>query len=159
MYRRTDVLVAAARALAACGTETVEIPDLSVQVMEVVPAGPFWLAVGDTDPHTPGNMPMCVDQAGMTWVMSLSMSQEPPAGPVSVAFMMQGSTFPSVDDPDLMEPPGGEGWIETGPILMLMNVRGLLTGLPTGDVDLDSPFVMYGGTRYEHLMIPIRPPR
>jgi hypothetical protein len=112
------------------------------------------------NPHTPGNMPMCADPAGLAWVMSLAMHQEPPAdAPVSIAYMMQGSTFPSIDDPNLMEPPNGEAWIETGPMLMVMNARDLLAGLPSGDVDLDSPFVMYGGTRYEHLMVPVRPPR
>jgi dipeptidyl aminopeptidase/acylaminoacyl peptidase len=112
------------------------------------------------NPHTPGNMPVCTDDVGMAWMMSLAMDRDPPAGaPVSVSYMMQGSTFPSIDDPDIMEPHDGEGWIETGPILMLMNVRGLVAGAPAGDVDLDAPFVMYGGTRYEHLMIAVRPPR
>jgi hypothetical protein len=39
MFRRAGVLVAAALRLAACDGETVEIPDLSVQVLEVDPAG------------------------------------------------------------------------------------------------------------------------
>jgi hypothetical protein len=48
MFRQAGVLVAAALMLAACAGETVEIPDLSVHVLEVAPAGPFVLAVGDT---------------------------------------------------------------------------------------------------------------
>jgi hypothetical protein len=48
MFLRSCVVVAAALALAACEGELVEVPDLSVQVMEVSPAGPLQLAVGQT---------------------------------------------------------------------------------------------------------------
>jgi hypothetical protein len=111
------------------------------------------------NPHIPGNMPMCTDEAGMAWMMTLAMNQAPPAGgPVSVGYMLQGSAFPSIDDPFAGEAPGGGPWLETGPILMLVNIRGLLEGYPWSDGDLDAPFVMYGGTPYEHLMVPVRPP-
>jgi hypothetical protein len=48
MFRRADVLAAAALVLASCEAGMVEIPDLSIHVLEVAPAGPFLLAVGDT---------------------------------------------------------------------------------------------------------------
>jgi hypothetical protein len=110
------------------------------------------------NPDTPGNMPMCADEAGMAWMMALAMGSEPPAGaPISVAYALQGSAFPSIDDPYAEDPPGGAAWTETGPILMLMNVRGMLDGHPRDGRELGAPFVMYAGTPYEHLMIPVRP--
>jgi Tol biopolymer transport system component len=112
------------------------------------------------NPHTPGNMPVCADAAGMAWMMSLAMQQDPPAGaPPSVAYMMQGSAFPSIDDPEAGEAHGGAAWILTGPMLMLMNVPVMPQGQQMSDVDVEAPFVMYAGTPYEHLMIPVRPPQ
>jgi Tol biopolymer transport system component len=112
------------------------------------------------NPHTPGNMPMCTDAAGMAWAMSLAMRQDPPAGaPPSVAYMMQGSAFPSIDDPGAGEAPGGAAWFRTGPMLMLMNVPVLPQGQRVSEVNVEAPFVMYAGTPYEHLMIPVRPPQ
>lgn len=110
------------------------------------------------NPDSPGNMPMCVDAAGLAWVTALMRREEPPAGaPVSIAYMLQGSSFPSYDDPFPREP-ATEPRHYTGPVLMIMNVRGILRGFPVQDPSPEAPFVMYQGTAYEHLMVPVRPP-
>jgi len=108
------------------------------------------------NPNMPGNMPMCMDAAGRAWSQALRNREVPPPdGPVSVAYMLQGSAFPSLDDPFAREPAAGEKWQQTGPMLMIMNVRGQLRGHPVQDPNPGAPFVMYAGTPYEHLMIPV----
>lgn len=110
------------------------------------------------NPDSPGNMPMCVDAAGLAWVTALMRREEPPAGaPVSIAYMLQGSSFPSYDDPFARDPANRERHY-TGPILMIMNVRGMVRGFPVQDPSPEAPFVMYQGTPYEHLMVPVRSP-
>ncbi len=111
------------------------------------------------NPDKPGNMPMCFDRAGLLWMQALRMRQEPPAdAPLSIAYALQGTAFPSFSDPDRKEPAGDRAWVETGPILMIMNVRGMLDGYPVGNPDPDAPFVMYEETPWEHVMIPVRAP-
>jgi hypothetical protein len=108
------------------------------------------------NPQAPGNMPMCVDRAGLEWVTAMMMGTEPPAGgPVSVAYMLQGSAFPSFSDPDMAPPADSAAWQRTGPVLMLMNVAGLVGAYPVEGRDVRVPFVMYEGTKWEHLMIPL----
>ena len=113
-----------------------------------------WTCLPDS-PRIPGNMPMCVDRAGWEWMQAMMKREEPPDGPVSVAYLLQGSAFPSFDDPEVKEPPAGSDWHLTGPVLIIQNVRGRLDGYPSAERDLDAPFVMYRGTPYEHLMIPV----
>lgn len=113
-----------------------------------------WTCFPD-NPKTPGNMPMCADRAGMAWMQATMMKREPPEGPVSVAYMLQGSAFPSLDDPTVKEPAAGAKWMVTGPILMIMNVRGRLAGIPAESPNLNEPFVMWKDTPYEHLMVPV----
>lgn len=111
------------------------------------------------NPDTPGNMPMCIDVAGLAWVRALMRREEPPAdAPVSIAYMLQGASFPSYDDPFAREPAANGRWQHTGPVLMIMNVRGMLRGFPVRDPSPEAPFVMYQGTPYEHLMVPVRSP-
>ena len=111
------------------------------------------------NPGNPGNMPMCIDAAGLAWARAMRDRKEPPSGgPVAVAYMLQGSAFPSYDDPFAKQPPAGGKWVTTGPVLMIMNVRGMLSGYSAEHRDPKEPFIMFQGTPYEHLMIPLATP-
>ena len=108
--------------------------------------------------RTPNNTPMCIDAPGLAWVQALRNHSEPPDGPVAVAYMLQGSAFPSFDDPFATPESAGGKWFTTGPILMIMNVRGKLAGYSAEGRDPSAPFIMFQGTPYEHLMIPVAAP-
>jgi hypothetical protein len=111
------------------------------------------------NPRNPGNMPMCIDAPGLAWARALRDRREPPSGgAVAVAYMLQGSAFPSYDDPFAKQPPAGGKWETTGPVLMIMNVRGMLSGYSAEHRDPREPFIMFQGTPYEHLMIPLATP-
>jgi hypothetical protein len=71
--------------------------------------------------------------------------------------MLAGNdTAPSNTDPYAMAPPEGADWIKTGPHVMIVNAVGMLAGYSGGEnPDTTKPYIMWEGTPYEHLMIPI----
>jgi hypothetical protein len=108
------------------------------------------------NPGSPGNDPMCFDAGGLKWAQAWMAKEQPPEGIVGMAYMLQGGSDASNTDPFATEPAGGE-WVDTGPHLMLFNVGEMIGSYPTqGDnPDTKSPYVMWAGTPYEHLMIPV----
>lgn len=106
-------------------------------------------------PATPGNDPMCVDANGMRWMEALMMHEDPPAGAVGLGYMLQGGSDADNDDPFAAAPQAGKAWVTTGPHLMIFNAPGLMAGHPTNADDTTRPFVMYPGTPYAHLMVPV----
>jgi len=107
------------------------------------------------NPGTPGNDPMCFDRNGLPWASALMKKQPPPAGPVGLAYMLQGSWAASNADPNATTPGPGGRWVETGPALMILNTKGMLASYPREAKDPARPFVMWPGTPYEHLMVPV----
>lgn len=107
------------------------------------------------DPSTPGDDPMCGDANSFEWAAAWMGKTEPPNGKVGFMYMLQGGPAGSNTDPYAMQPPAGENWVETGPHLMIVNTKGMLAGHPGGvKPDTTKPYVMWGGTPYEHLMLP-----
>lgn len=109
------------------------------------------------NPATPGSDPMCFDRHGLAWAEAWMTKGAPPAGPVGVAYMLRGSWAASNADPHASTPSSGSRWVETGPALMILNVRGQVAGYPREPADPGRPFVMWPGTPYEHLMVPVGP--
>lgn len=109
------------------------------------------------DPATPGDDPMCFDRSGLAWARAWMAKRDPPPGPVGLAYMLRGSWAASNADPHATAPRPGERWVETGPALMVLNVRGQLADYPRQPSDPARPFVMWPGTPYEHLMVPVGP--
>ncbi|HLF21601.1 MAG TPA: hypothetical protein VI582_03795 [Aestuariivirga sp.] len=109
------------------------------------------------DPSTPGDDPMCGDANSFEWAAAWMGKTEPPNGKVGFMYMLLGGPAGSNTDPYAMQPPAGENWVETGPHLMVVNTKGMLAGHPGGaKPDTTKPYVMWGGTPYEHLMLPIQ---
>jgi hypothetical protein len=109
------------------------------------------------DTTTPSNDPMCVDQAGMEWLHALMAKKPPPEGKVGFSYMLQGGTAASNTDPFATAPADGK-WLEDGPHVMIMNAKDMAAVYPrTGEnPDPTQPYVMWPGTPYEHLMIPVK---
>lgn len=107
------------------------------------------------NPATPGNDPMCFDRSGLPWARAWMMKQPPPSGQIGIAYMLQGSWAASNEDPHAAVPRPDGRWVETGPALMILNVKGLLAAYPQQPSDPARPFVMWPGTPYEHLMVPV----
>jgi hypothetical protein len=110
------------------------------------------------DPSTPGVDPMCLDRNGFVWFKALLAKEKLPDGKIWFAYMLKGGSDASNDDPFATEPPTGAKWVQTGPHIMIggPGITKMLDSYPTTADDTRKPYVMFGGTPYEHLMMPVR---
>ena len=115
-----------------------------------------WWCMPDV-PTTPGNDPMCGDANAFAWAGAWMGHTDPPAGKVGFIYMLEGGPAGSNSDPYAMTPPAGENWVETASHVMIVNIKGMVTGYPGGaKPDTTMPYVMWAGTPYEHLMMPLK---
>ncbi len=115
-----------------------------------------WWCMPDS-PATPGPDPMCGDANAMEWAMAWIGKTEPPAGKVGFMYMLAGGTDASNTDPHASAPTDGNNWIVTGPHVMVLNATDLMAGYPADAMpDTSAPYVMWAGTPYAHLMVPLQ---
>ena len=108
------------------------------------------------NPVTPGPDPMCMDANAMAWAMAWMKHEPPPKEVPGFMYMLAGGTDASNTDPFAKEPTAGGDWIKTGPHVMIVGSEKALTGYPSGPgPDTSQPYVMWAGTPYAHLMIPV----
>jgi hypothetical protein len=109
-------------------------------------------------PTTPGPDPMCLDKAAMDWVHAMITKSLPPAGKVGLMYMLAGGTDASNTDPYAAGPSANNHWIKTGPHLMIAGAdASFYDAYPKGaDPDTSMPYVMWAGTPYQHLMVPVK---
>ena len=113
-----------------------------------------WTCMPDI-PTTPGADPMCLDANAVKWAMAWMSGKTPPEG-VGLAYMLAGGVDASNTDPTAKIPPSGKDWVRTGPHVMVLNAPSLNALYKGGDTpDTKLPSVMFGGTPYAHLMIPV----
>jgi hypothetical protein len=110
------------------------------------------------DPSTPGHDPMCLDRNGLEWLKSLLAREKPTEGKIWFGYMLTGSSDASNDDPYATQPPAGKKWLQTGPHVMIggPGIAKMLEGYPTSADDTHQPFIMFGGTPYEYLVLPVQ---
>jgi hypothetical protein len=109
------------------------------------------------NPATPGPDPMCMDENAMAWAMAWIGRRPPPPDRVGLMYMLAGGTDASNTDPWSERPRRGDPWVQTGPHLMVVGSASLLEGYPSGPrPDTSRPYVMWAGTPYAHLMVPVR---
>jgi hypothetical protein len=100
---------------------------------------------------------MCLDENGMEWAKAWIAGTEPPADKIGFGYMLQGGSDASNVDPKASGPAAGAEWVATGPHVMIFNAGAAMAGYPDPGAapDTSQPYVMWGGTPYEHLMIPV----
>lgn len=103
----------------------------------------------------PDGTPLCADENGMEWVKAVAAKSAPP-DEVGFIYMLAGDTGTSNHDPHQRE--SHQHWVQTGPHVMIVGptVREMTGYSRSLDVaDPSQPYVMFPGTRYEHLMLPV----
>ena len=114
-----------------------------------------WTCMPD-NPTTPGPDPMCMDQNAAKWAQAWMTRKSPPTEAPGLMYMLAGGTDASNTDPYAHAPTEGNNWVETGPHVMVVGSQSMLKGYPSGpDPDTKAPYVMWSGTPYAHLMIPV----
>lgn len=110
------------------------------------------------NPTTPGPDPMCMDAAAMDWAKAWMGHHAPPSGRVGFMYMLAGGTDASNTDPYATAPTAENHWVETGPHVMVVGADpGFYDQYPKeAQPDTAVPYVMWPGTPYQHLMVPVK---
>ena len=110
------------------------------------------------NPTTPGPDPMCMDKNAMAWAQAWMGHEHPPSGKLGLMYMLEGGTDASNTDPYAQKPSSGNHWVKTGPHVMIVGAdAAFYADYPAmADPDAAAPYVMWSGTPYEHLMVPVR---
>lgn len=110
------------------------------------------------DPHTPGPDPMCMDKNAFEWAGAWVGHKTPPSGKTGFMYMLQGGTDASNTDPYATKPEAGNHWVKTGAHVMVVGAEpGFYDMYPKGaDPNTQAPYVMWAGTPYQHLMVPVK---
>ena len=114
-----------------------------------------WTCFPD-DPNSPGNDPMCLDKMGMVWFQALMTKTEPKLTAPGISYMLQGGSDASNSDPFATQPPAGSQWVTAPPHLMIFSPGKLDPTAFSSDPRSGGPWIMWGGTPYAHLMVPVK---
>lgn len=114
-----------------------------------------WTCLPD-NPATPGKDPVCMNEAWLTFKNALKNKTAPTSTQVGIAYMLQGDTPMSNTDPFATTPKPGDEWIDAHGAHIMVQVPDQ-TALKNVSTDWKNggPWVMWAGTPYAHLMIPI----
>jgi hypothetical protein len=110
-------------------------------------------------PTPPGfddrNAPMCMDGPWMAWADAWSNQTDLSVDGIGISYMLVGDGGASNIDPFATEPTDDNEWVVEGPHLMIVVPdTALLGALPT-DPENGGPYVMWKGTPYAHVMVPV----
>ena len=102
-----------------------------------------------------GKMSMCLDKTWQAWRDAWLNKKPFKANEVGIAYMLGGDVGSSNTDPYANAPTSNNQWVEPGPHLMvIVPNRADLEGVST-DPYGGGPFVMWKGTPYVHIMVPV----
>jgi hypothetical protein len=110
-----------------------------------------------SNPNVPGPNQMCWDKAAQGWIDAIADHRDPPAGKVGFMYMLAGGTDLSNTDP-FARKPSADHCIRTGPHIMIVGADPTFYDAYPRDADPDTtqPYVMWAGTPYQHLMVPVK---
>lgn len=108
-----------------------------------------------TPPTLKGEAPMCLDAAWLAWAQAWQNKEPVTTTTVGFGYMLVGDEGASNTDPWAEGPTDDNDWVVAGPHLMVIvpNVADL-DGM-TEDYESGVPWVMWKGTPYAHIMVPV----
>jgi hypothetical protein len=100
---------------------------------------------------------MCMAPIAMEWAHAWE-THTPPPDKLGFIYMLNGDMGMSNTDPWATKQAPGNHWVKTGPHVMIVGLDvKKMTGFPrTTDPDPTKPYVMWSGTPYEHVMLPVK---
>ena len=98
---------------------------------------------------------MCLDPVFQQWMSAIRTKTSPRITRIGLAYLLAGGFIGSARDPYATGPTGTNDWGRDGPMIMVIAPDpSLYAGLPTRRST--GPYVMYAGTPYVHIMVPVR---
>ena len=99
--------------------------------------------------------PMCLDKQWQAWGQAWMSKKDPQLTGSGIAYMLKGDRGASNTDPFATGPSADNAWVVSPPhIMVLYQDTKLLDAFPT-DPKSGGPWVMWKGTPYAHLMVPV----
>jgi hypothetical protein len=137
------------------GNATIMDFDARGQLVQLRAGNNGWLCFADDSPAAPGDSPNCLDQRWQEWFTAYEQKKVPDISGIGLAYMLQGSLSPSNTDPFAATPPAGAQWVKDGPHVMVIVPDPAALDAFSGNHMSGGPYVMYKGTPYAHLMVPV----
>jgi hypothetical protein len=106
----------------------------------------------------PGGAPMCADANAMEWLQAL-VSKGPAPQKLGFVYMLRGDNGASNTDPYATAEKPDNNWVKTGSHVMIVgaDAKALTQAYPRDPkADPHKPYVMWAGSPYEHLMLPVQ---
>jgi len=101
---------------------------------------------------------MCLDEVWLAWLEAWMHAKRFKADRVGIAYMLAGDTGASAIDPYATAATAENNWVVDGPHLMIIAPNSTeLEGFST-DPTTNIPYVMWKGTPYAHIMVPVGEP-
>jgi hypothetical protein len=101
--------------------------------------------------------PMCLDKQWQAWAKAWMTKTEPKIEGTGIAYMLRGDTGASNVDPFAAKPTADNKWVVSPAHLMvLFQDQKMLESYPTDPMN-GGPWVMWKGTPYAHIMVPVSP--
>lgn len=102
--------------------------------------------------------PVCTDSVGMEWMQAYMAGETPDVSRDAYLYMLQGdqgtdTSIPGITAEENATSP--ENWVVSGPHIMLMPKDPASVAEFTTDPNTGEPFLMWPGSPYAHLMIPV----
>ena len=112
-----------------------------------------WMCMVD-----PAGDPMCLDKEWQAWGDAWMNKKDPPQPKtVGIAYMLKGDKGASNTDPYATKATSDNQWVVSPPHVMILPTESSqLDAFPT-DPKAGGPWVMWKGTKYAHIMVPIAP--
>ena len=105
--------------------------------------------------HAAYEDPMCIDKAWQAWGEAWMARKAPEVTGMGIAYMLKGDKGASNSDPFASAPTSDNQWVRTGPHVMVLLSDPKLLDSFSSDPDSGGPYVMWKGTPYAHLMVPV----
>jgi len=144
----------ALRAAPASISQQATVTDVDWTVLR--PGSNGWLcrpggAPGDTHPE-------CDDEVWVRFFKAMDSKSEFKTDRIGISYMLQGDANANNADPFDTDPSPGEVWVQEGPHLMVVLPDSKMLEGISDDPHNGGPYVMWKGTPYAHLMIPVALP-
>lgn len=104
-------------------------------------------------PASAGRAPMCLDPVFQEWGAAHAAKRAPRTSSVGLAYMLRGDAGASNTDPFAMDSTADNNWVRVGPHVMIVAPVSTLAAL--SDRPGPGPWVMWKGTPYAHIMMPV----
>ena len=102
--------------------------------------------------------PMCMDKSWQDWAQAYMGHRSPNVSGSGVAYMLKGDLGASNTDPYAEKPTPDNHWVVSPAHIMMLYADPKALDAYSDDPNSGGPWVMWKGTPYAHLMVPIASP-